>query len=122
MASPITYALNADDGHHRTEGFFGIELHLRGDVIDHRGLHDGARGRTARNDSGALGNGIRQKTFNTRRSLAAHQGAENGTGDLRIARQERGCLVCKLAYKCVCDRRVDDDTLGGHANLSLVEK
>ncbi len=119
QGNSLILRVNREEADHRTEGFHRINVHLWVYILQRNEPHAGPRPflrvETPDNKSGASCHRLTNQIFTF---LRARQADEDGTG--AAARTDLQGGGCEGLVKRLDDRRVDDDSFGGHADLAAL--
>ncbi len=114
-------ALGTDHHRDRSEGFLGIELHLGGDAIQQGRLEDAAVELATTDQPGALATASSIMALMRVPALASISEPSTESACTGITRLEECAPGRQALDEGVGDTAVDQQALGGHADLPLVE-
>src|SRR5258708_7934609 len=118
----VLFVLRLDDRRNGPKNLFLIDPHLRRDAGHHRWLE----GRAVRFASGvhnrAFRDGIGYHVTHSSNRIAADQRADLGIREIGISHPKLARPRRELVDEGFCDRAIDNDAIGRHADLALILK
>ena len=121
-ADGLVDAVDRDDGDDRAEGLLGVEAHRRRHARQHGGRVAEAVGRASAEHRGAVPARVLDEIGDALDRRRVDHRPDLGRRLTRIADDQSGGAIGQPGAEVVGHRAVDDDALGRHADLALVEE